>query len=141
MTPPAPAQPAFSPDEATRIRELIDAHRPTRLKELPADFTARVGATHVAGKYHLTSKPFLIEGAEKLLELGTRLGKFWFMPHGAAHDYPFNSRWGKYTNFVELAKSDYFASLFAMPFATIFLEAHSPVEEHWRSSGNGPDFY
>ena len=141
LTQRAAAQPAFPPEEAQRIRQRIDAHRPSRLKSLPADFTARVGATHVAGKYHLTSKPFLIEGAEKLLALGTRLGKFWFMPHGAAHDYPFNGQWGKYTNFVELAKSDYFASVFAMPFATIFLEAHSPVEERWGSSGNGPGFY
>ena len=135
------AQPDFSPDAARRIREAIEAQRPSHLQKLPADFNARVGATHVAGKYHLTSRPFLIEGAEKLLELGTRLGKFWFMPHGAARDYPFNSRWGESRNFVELAKSEYFASVFAMPFATIFLEAHSPVEERWGSSGNGPDFY
>jgi hypothetical protein len=135
------AQPALSAAETERIRAQIDRQRPSRLKQLPPDFNARVGAAHVAGKYHLTSKPFLIEGAEKLLELGTRLGKFWFMPNGAAHDYPFNSQWGQYANFVELAKSEYFASVFAMPFATIFLEAHSPVEQRWRSGGNGPDFY
>jgi len=141
LTQRALSQPALPSEEIQRIRNQIEAHRPSGLKELPADFRGRVGAAHVAGKYHLTTKPFLIEGAEKLLELGTRLGKFWFMPNGAAHDYPFNSQWGKYGNFVELAKSEYFASLFAMPFSTIFLEAHSPVEERWRSSGNGPAFY
>jgi hypothetical protein len=135
------AQPPLSSDELQRIRERIDAHKPTRLKSLPSDFNARIGAAHVAGKYHLTSKPFLIEGAEKLVELGTRLGKFWFMPKGAARDYPFNSEWRNYSNFVELAKSEYFASVFAMPFATIFLEAHSPVEDGWRNAGQKPDFY
>jgi len=100
-----------------------------------------VGAAHVAGKYHLTAKPFLIEGAEKLLELGTRLGKFCSCLTAQRMTTPFDSQWGKYTTFVELAKSEYFASVFAMPFATIFLEAHSPVEERWGSSGNGPEFY
>ena len=54
---------AESPAEAG-IRSRIDAHRPSRLAKLPPDFNARVGATHVAGKYHFTDKPFLIEGAE-----------------------------------------------------------------------------
>src|SRR5262245_61770000 len=107
------------------IRAKIDAHRPSRLSKLPSDFNSRVGATHVAGKYHFTSKPFLIEGAEKLIELGTRFGKFWFMPHGGAHDYPFNSTWSKAKNFVELAKMDYWEQLFALPFKTLILEAHS----------------
>jgi len=141
LKPSLAAQPALSAAETERIREQIDSHRPSRLKKLPSSFTARVGAAHVAGKYHLTTKPFLLEGAEKLLELGTRLGKFWFMPHGAAHDYPFNSHWSEYRNFVELAKSEYFTSVFALPLSTIFLEAHSPVEQRWRSGGNGPDFY
>ena len=136
------AQQAPKPStEEERILALIENHRPSRLAKLPADFNARVGATHVAGKYHLTSKPFLIEGAEKLLELGTRLGKFWFMPDGAAHDYPFNSQWGQYKGFVELARSDYFQQLFALPFATVILEAHSPLEHKWRQPGLTADFY
>ena len=115
------------------IRETIEAHRPGRGAKLPADFNARVGATHVAGKYHFTEDPFLIEGAERLLELGTRLGKFWFMPAGASRDYPFNSAWTKTKTFVELAESAYFEQLFAMPFETFVLEAHTPKENgHWK---------
>ncbi len=116
----------------TRIRRDIDAHRPSRLAKLPPDFNARVGATHVAGKYHFTNKPFLIEGAEKLIELGTRLGKFWFMPNGAANDYRFNSAWPKTKTFVELAATDYWERVFALPFATIILEAHTNNEGGWR---------
>ena len=118
-------------EEDARIRRAIDAHRPSRPGPLPADFTARVGATHVAGKYCFTNKPFLIEGAEKLIELGTRLGKFWFMPRGAARDYPFNSNWPKTKSFVELATTDYWERVFALPFATIILEAHANSEGGW----------
>jgi hypothetical protein len=115
-----------------KIRSAIDAHRPSRVAKLPRDFKARVGATHVAGKYHFMSKPFLIEGAEKLIDLGTRLGKFWFMPHGAAHDYPFNSTWPKTKTFVELATTEYWEQVFALPFSTIVLEAHTSSEGGWR---------
>jgi hypothetical protein len=125
----------------TELLERINANRPSRLARLPADFNDRVGATHVAGKYHLTDKPFLIEGAEKLLELGTRLGKFWFMPNNPGNDYPFNSRWGKYSNFVDLAKSEYFQAVFTMPFRTVILEAHSPQENGWQNGGRSAAFY
>jgi len=117
-----------------QIRQLIDAHRPSRLKRLPSDFNARVGAAHVAGKYHLTSKPFLIEGAEKLLALGTRLGKFWFMPGTVAASYPFNSQWQSPETLVDLARSEYFQQLFALPFSTIILEAAMPRE--WPANDN-----
>lgn len=138
--PASPGQ-TTSPIERERILKLINANRPIRLKQLPRDFRARVGAAHVAGKYHLTSKPFLIEGAEKLLELGTRLGKFWFMPGSGPREYPFNSAWGRYATFVELAKSDYFQQLFALPFETIILEAQSPAEHRWQRPGLGDGFY
>jgi hypothetical protein len=127
---------AAANEDDERIRREIDAHRPSRLARLPGDFKARVGATHVAGKYHFTDKPFLIEGAEKLIELGTRLGKFWFMPHGAAHDYPFNSNWPKTKGFVDLATTDYWEQVFALPFATIILEAHAPIESGWMGAGS-----
>jgi len=114
--------------EDQKIQRLIDAHRPSRLKKLPRDFNARVGASHVAGRYHLTSKPFLIEGAEKLLELGSRLGKFWFTPNSQAAYYPFNSNWEPCATLVDLARSQYFQQLFALPFSTIILETAMPLE-------------
>jgi hypothetical protein len=133
---------AFSAESAedAAIRSRINASRPSILTKLPTDFNARVGATHVAGKYHFTKKPFLIEGAEKLIELGTRLGKFWFMPHGGAHDYPFNSSWAKHKNFVDLAKSDYWEQVFAMPFKTLILEAHTPSGDSFKQP-KGQSFY
>ena len=127
--------PAGDPPEEAAILAKVAAHRPSRLATLPPGFRERVGATHVAGKYHLTETPFLLEGAEKLLELGTRLGKFWFIPDSIANSYPFNSQWGRSRTFVELAKADYFQRLFALPFATFILEAHAPVESRWLQPG------
>lgn len=143
----ATALPAWSAEAAKptpedeRITALIESHRPARLARLPAGLRESVGAAHVAGKYCLTTKPFLIEGAEKLIELGSRLGKFWFMPENPANSYPFHSQWGRYRSFVELAKSEDFQQVFALPFATILLEAHTPVENRWRSKGLTEEFY
>jgi hypothetical protein len=123
------------------ITKRIEAHRPSKLAQLPPDFKARVGATHVAGKYHLTDKPFLLEGAQKLLELGTCLGKFWFIPDGAKKDYRFNSQWGHYRTLTELAQSDYFKQVFSMPFATILLEAHTPADNGWKDPRKSERFY
>ncbi len=116
-----------------QLLHLIDSNRPSKLVRLPEDFQARIGAAHVAGKYCFSNQPFLLEGADKLLELGTRLGKFWFMPKNAARDYPFNSKWGQYETLLDLAKSDYFQELFARPLSTFLLETHSASESHWRS--------
>ncbi|HVR96764.1 MAG TPA: hypothetical protein VMW27_09130, partial [Thermoanaerobaculia bacterium] len=37
-----------------------------------------LGVTHAAGRYSLTEQDFLNEGADRLLELGTRVIKVWF---------------------------------------------------------------
>ena len=137
----APTAPSPSPREQARILDLIQAHRPSRLSRLPPGLCDQVGSAHVAGKYHLTSQPFLIEGAKKLLEMGSRLGKFWFMPDNPAQSYPYNSTWGKYKGFVDLARSDYFERLFNLPYRTFLVEVHSPIEGRWRSPGLKDDFY
>jgi hypothetical protein len=41
-----------------------------------------VGVTHVDGKYHLTDKDFLNEGAEQILTLGSRVIKVWSTHNG-----------------------------------------------------------
>lgn len=137
----APAADVPAVADEKELAALVEAHRPSRMAKLPADFRARVGATHVGGKYCLTKKPFLIEGAERLIALGTRLGKFWFAPDRITESYPFNSKWGKCRSYLELAKTDYFQETFAMPFETIFLEAHSPAERRWKEAGLGASFY
>ena len=131
---------ASAPDDA-EILARIEAHRPGRGARLPPDLNARVGAAHVDGKYYLTGQPFLIEGAQRLLDLRARLGKFWFEPAHPARSYPFHTTWGRYAGFVELARSEAFRALFDLPFSTFLLEAHSPVEDGWQRAGLGDDFY
>ncbi len=128
---PTPTRSA-SPEDDRAIRERIDAHRPSRLAQLPPGFAARVGAAHVGGLYHLSDRPFLLEGAEKLLELGTRLGKLWFTPDRIRQSYRFHSRWPRCSTFVELAETDHFQKLFALPFSTLILEAQMPAEWAWK---------
>jgi hypothetical protein len=84
-----------------------------------------VGCAHVAGKYNLTDKDFLNEGADQLLGLGTRVIKLWFTPR-AASEYSFNSNWPKIGSLVDLAKTPYFHAVFAKPFNTYILETFTP---------------
>jgi len=135
-----PAAATISSDEQ-KILDLINANRPGRLARLPADFNARFGATHSDGKYCFTPKPFLIEGAEKILALGTRLGKFWFSLDTSKKFYSFNSRWPDCQSLVELAKTEYFQSVWKMPFQTLMLTTTAPSEKRWRSPNLGNDFY
>ncbi len=138
----APAEAAAPTSELRReIQQRIDAHRPGRQRRLPADFRRRVGATHVAGKYHLTNRPFLLEGAAKLLELGTRLGKFWLIPRDLERSYPFHHRWDRHDSLVSLARSEPFAELLTLPFETLLFEAHAPREETWKRPDLPASFY
>ncbi|HKH46035.1 MAG TPA: hypothetical protein VKM72_15350 [Thermoanaerobaculia bacterium] len=80
-----------------------------------------LGATHAAGKYNLTEEDFLNEGANKLLEMGTRVIKVWFDPYSTPL-YPFNSEWGAPPdNLADLARHPYYQELFAKPFSTFIL--------------------
>lgn len=133
----APARAEGADADEAQIRRRIEAHRPSRRRRLPRDFPARVGAAHVAGKYHFTDRPFLLEGAERLLALGTRLGKFWFTPERIAHFYPFNSRWPECKSLLDLARSEYFERLWDLPFATLLLEAMT--EREWPAGGASSD--
>lgn len=94
-----------------------------------------IGATHAGGKYCLTKQDYLNEGADKLLELGTRVIKLWFSPK-PADSYPFNSQWPKLGSMVEIAKSKYFRDLFSKPFTTYILVAYNPGKnEHYYLQG------
>ncbi|HVS00758.1 MAG TPA: hypothetical protein VMW27_29325 [Thermoanaerobaculia bacterium] len=80
-----------------------------------------LGAAHVAGKYNFTGDDYLNEGADRLLDLGTRVIKVWFRLDPEAY-YPFNSDWSPApANLVELAQKPYYQELFAKPFTTYFL--------------------
>lgn len=96
----------------------------------PKDLRDIIGAAHVAGKYNFTKEDYLNEGADRLLALGCRVIKLWFTPN-PSKDYPFNSEWPKFDNWVDLAKTEYYQKVFAKPFTTFILEAFPPNDANY----------
>jgi hypothetical protein len=80
-----------------------------------------LGSAHVGGRYSFTDQDFLNEGADQLLELGTRVIKVWFQLD-ASRAYPHHSDWGEpAADLAELARKPYYRRLFAKPFSTFIL--------------------
>ncbi len=97
-----------------------------------------VGVVHVAGRYHLTDKDFLNEGADQILALGSRVIKVWF--YGKRHEhpdgvYPYNSQWPKADSLVEGAQTPYYEALFDKPFTTyvMVVTALGRDDGYWRN--------
>jgi hypothetical protein len=87
----------------------------------PAPVAEVLGVNHTAGRYNFTEEDFLNEGAERVLELGSRVIKVWFTLDPES-SYPFNSEWEPPPEtFVELAETPYYRELFARPFETFIL--------------------
>jgi len=97
-----------------------------------------LGIVHVAGRYHLTDKDFLNEGADQILALGARVIKVWFYGKDhkrVANSYPYNSNWPKVESLVAGAQSPYYKALFEKPFHTYVLMVTSLGRDdgYWRS--------
>jgi len=112
---------------ANTINAQIQKLRPSLGGAIPANLKNILGTSHVAGEYCLTSEPFLLEGAKKILEFGSNVCKVWF--ETPAEKYPWNSDWSalpsNYT-LVDLAKHPYYDALFNLPFTTFVLEITNP---------------
>lgn len=96
---------------------------------------SRIGSTHVAGDYYLTTEDYLNEGAIQILNTGMRVIKaYLFKPAGG---YPYNSTWPGFSSMVQTAQHPYFQELFNRPFETYVLTAYSFVStnEHYFRSG------
>lgn len=93
-----------------------------------------VGITHCDGRYNFTDKPFLREGADEILKLGSKCIKVWF--NDVARKYSYNSKWPANVNslsYVDLAKTTYFKELFDMTFKVYSLEmTDGNLEINWR---------
>lgn len=108
---------------AAEIEKRIQTARPSRGGRIPADFAKRFGATHYDGRYHFTDKPILVEGAEKMHQLGMGIAKFW-LHEDDLPGYRYNSEWGIPLDgpMVDILKHPYFRDALAQPFHTILLE-------------------
>ena len=118
--------PANLPEYLTKpeaIEQAVAKARPLLGGTVPKDFHQRLGATHYAGKYCLTEKPFLLEGCEALRDFGYGACKLWF--ENSLPGYGFHSDWSALDpagTLVDIAKHPYFQAAFAMPFGTFVLE-------------------
>jgi hypothetical protein len=94
-----------------------------------------IGVTHVAGKYHLTDKPFLVEGADAILSQGSRVIKLCLMLPPDRH-YPFNARWPEVHTLVELAETPDFRAVFERPFTTYILTTYAVgrPDHYWKDA-------
>jgi hypothetical protein len=93
-----------------------------------------VGIAHVDGRYNFTNKPFLIEGADEILKLGSKCIKVWF--NDVDNKYRFNSKWPTNVDklgYIALSETPYFKKLFNMPFKVYSLEmTDGNLNMEWR---------
>jgi hypothetical protein len=92
----------------------------------------RVGITHVAGLYNFTTKDYLNEGVDKVIETGSKTVKLWLTPQYASV-YSFNSSWGTITSMTDLAKTSYYKDAFAKPLKHYILEAYEFTNYNWKT--------
>ncbi|MHC4398104.1 MAG: hypothetical protein ACYTG0_00315 [Planctomycetota bacterium] len=97
------------------------------------DLREILGVTHVAGKYHLTEKEFLVEGAGQIASLGARVIKLYLTV--PPRQYPFNTNWPPAKTLVDVARTPPYRAVFAMPFSTYVLTTYAAgrPDHYWRS--------
>lgn len=115
------------PDE---VRARVRAARPLAGGKIPANLKDILGTTHYDGRYRLTDKPYLVEGAHKIHELGMGVAKFWLHEDGLP-GYAYGSDWGDALKgeMVDVLKHPYYREALALPFSTVMLEAFPLVGE------------
>jgi hypothetical protein len=90
-----------------------------------------LGVAHVAGKYNFTAEDYLNEGADRILELGSRVIKVW-LSLDPTKSYPFNSDWEPLpTELLDLVQRPYYQELFAKPFKVFLLELVTAPEVYF----------
>lgn len=109
--------------DPAEIEARVKAARPLFGGGIPADLANKLGVTHYDGHYHLTDKPFLIEGAEAIHRLGMNVAKFWLREDDLP-GYGYNSDWGIPLNgrLVDVLRHKYYLEALSQPFNTVMLE-------------------
>lgn len=111
-----------------------DANIPTTPKEISMGDI--VGATHVGGRYHFTTRPFLKEGSDRILEMGSNSIKLW-LNNAPGRNYHYNTNWGAYLRDVrsvtDLIKTPYYQEVLNLPFNTIVLMTTEFSVPDWKS--------
>lgn len=111
------------------IRAKVRKARPLSGGKVPADLRDKLGLTHYDGHYHLTDKPFLIEGAEAIHRLGMNVAKFW-LSEDDLPGYAYNSRLKEALpgrRLVNILRHEEYLAALALPFRTVIFEVF-PLE-------------
>jgi hypothetical protein len=100
-----------------------------------ADLSDVLGITNTDGKYFNTTKDYMDEGADEILQTGSKTIKL-EMNHYTNTKYQWNSTWpSSFTNLKQMAQLNYFQSVFSKPFSTYILTANAPnigsYEYYW----------
>ena len=98
-----------------------------------------IGVVHVGGDYRfagpgtpLGDAPFLVEGAQQILNLGARRGFFYLTPQYKISDYRFDDFGpSPITTLIELAQSAPYQKLFALPFEQFVLTTYTFANWNW----------
>lgn len=98
-----------------------------------------VGINHINSIYHLTGEDYINEGADRVLELGSRVIKLIIRDHLEKY-YSFNSDWPEITSLQQAAETPYFQEVFSKPFSTIVLMTFAPGRDiHYFTNGMTPE--
>jgi hypothetical protein len=117
------AETALELTPAAEIRKRVRAARPSLGGKIPANLKHILGTTHYDGRYRLTDKPYLVEGAQMIHQLGMGVAKFW-LHEDKLPGYAYGSDWGDALNgdLVDVLKHPYYREALALPFSTVMLE-------------------
>lgn len=122
---------------------VVGVELPTHGDEMPYHHSSDeismaniVGSTHVGGRYHLTSRPFLKEGADRILEMGSQSIKLW-LNNAPGRNYFYNTNWGPYLRDVrsvtDLIRTPFYQEVLNLPFKTIVLMTTEFMVPDWKS--------
>lgn len=100
---------------ASSLQAAIKPYLPMNSTSIESDFSNVYSASHIAGWYHLTNKPYLIEGKDALKELGSTHIKLSMgtQNNKLFSNYPFNHNWPAYTKLIDIAKDPNWDNVFS----------------------------
>lgn len=94
-----------------------------------------LGVNHINAHYQLTDQDFINEGADKVLELGSRVIKLIIRDKLEGY-YKLNSTWPEITSLIQAAERPYFQEAFSKPFTTFVLMTFTPgYDIHYFTKG------
>ncbi len=107
--------------------------------DVPANLPDILGVNHINSHYNFTEKDFINEGADKILEMGSRVIKV-IIRDSLEGYYNLNVTWPEITSLVQAAELPPYQELFAKPFSTIVLMTFAPGHPiHYFTEGITPE--